>query len=144
MFNVLQLELNKTYGVKINTKYFCLLNIILIAMLLAGGCSITDTNPPPPKLEIVDHSLSLGDVGNATVLITVNNTGSSVLELAEVRVNFLVSQGNPIESSKDAVMNLKSGEIWDFTIRCQDIGCNKVKDYEIETFPGSTSGIRPY
>ena len=99
-----------------NCGKYCLVIVILAILPLINGCA--GAPPPSAELEIVKHSLDRGDSGNAKVLITVKNSGSSVIELAEVTVIFYDAQGNPISSTSDAVMNLEPRATWDFIILC--------------------------
>ena len=63
-----------------NCGKYCLIIVILAILPLINGCA--GAPPPSAELEIVKHSLEGGDSGNAEVLITVKNAGSSVIELA--------------------------------------------------------------
>jgi len=114
---------------------------LLIVMLLTTGCFVVNPTPPPVgELAIIKHSLTRGDSGSVEVQVKVKNVGSSIIELAQVKVNFHDDEGNLIDSSSDAVMNLRPGESWDFEIACSGAGCDQVKNYEIETMAGTSSG----
>ena len=114
---------------------------ILVVMLLATSCfAIGRTPPPAGELKVLSHSMTRGDSGSVEVRITVENTGSSVIELAQVKVGFYDAKGNLIDSSSDGVMNLRPGETWDFEITCPGAGCDKVERYAIETLAGTSSG----
>ena len=63
-----------------------------------------------------------------------------VAALAQATVDFLDAEGNLIDSSSDAIMNLRPGESWNFEIACSGADCGQVKGYEIETLAGTSSG----
>ena len=112
-------------------------------MLLATSCVVIGKSPPPAgELKILSHNMTRGDSGSVEVRITVENIGASVIELAQVNVSFYDGKGNLIDSSSDAVMNLRPGESWEFEIACPGAGCAKVERYDIETMAGTSSGIR--
>ncbi len=114
---------------------------ILVAMLLASGCGVTSPTPPPAgALEILSHSMTWGESGGAEVSVTIKNVGYSTIELAEVTVKFYAAK-NFVGTSRDAVMNLESGETWDFKIACSGTGCDRVTNYDITaTATTSTRG----
>jgi len=112
----------------------------LVVMLLATGCFVINpARAPAGKLEVLEHSLTRESNG-VQVQVTVKNVGSTNIELAQVRVNFFTEEGNLVDSSSDAVMNLKPDEKWDFVIACTVSNCDQVDNYEIETMAGTSSG----
>ena len=114
---------------------------LLVAILLTTACiTASPTAPLTGKLEVLRHSMSRGESGGVQVQVTVKNVGSTVVELAQVRVNFSDAQGKLVDSSSDAVMNLRPDESWDFVITCTIPGCEQVENYEIETMAGTSSG----
>ena len=114
---------------------------ILVVMLLATSCfAIGRTPPPAGELGILSHSMTSGDSGSVEVQVTAKNVGFSTIELAQVTVNFYDAQENLIDSSNDAVMNLRPGESWNFEIACSAAGYDQVKKYEIESMAGTSSG----
>ena len=116
---------------------------LLVAMLLVIGCAVVNPTPPQAgKLEVISHNMSKDDSGRVGVSVTVKNVGSTTVEFAQVKVNFTNAQGNLIDSSSDGVMNLRPGESWNFRIGCSEVGCDQVRDYEIETMAATGSGIR--
>ena len=116
---------------------------LLVFMLPATSCFVINTPPPPTgKLEILNHSLTREDSGAVKVEVTVKNAGPSTIELAKVTVSFQDAQENLIDSSSDAVMNLKPGENWIFEFTCPGTDCDQVMNYKIETMAGTSSGGR--
>ena len=114
---------------------------ILIAIMLTAGCTGTSSGPPPQgKLTIIDHEMSGVESGNVTVEVTVKNTGTVMVELAQVTVSFYDAQKGLIDSTSDSVMSLGTGETWEFEIKCLGTRCRQVKSYEIETVAGTSSG----
>ena len=74
--------------------------------------------------------------------VTVKNVGLDKIDFAEVTVNFYAARGTLIDTSKDAVMSLKMGERWTFTIACSGADCDRVTTYDVEALAGTSSGIR--
>ena len=114
--------------------------IIIVAVLLAGGCIGTGSPAPAGKLAVINHDMNKEESGSVKVEVTVKNVGSVVVGLAQVTVNFYGADNNFIDSASDAVMNLGPGEIWDFEIACESARCSQVKTYEIETMAGTSTG----
>jgi len=112
---------------------------LLAVMLLATSCFAVSP-PPAGELDILRHSMNKGDSGSVEVEVMVKNVGPLTIELARVKVNFYDAEGSLIDSSSDAVMNLRPGEIWNFEIVCPGPGCERVKGYEIEAMAGTSSG----
>ena len=122
-------------------KKWCIIaGIIVVVLLLASGC-LTAGPAPAGKLEILSHKMVDGD-GEVRVQVLVKNAGSSTIELAEVTVNFYAADGVLIGAEKDAVMNLRAGENWTFTLVCSGGDCDKVKTYDVKALAGTSSGIR--
>ena len=114
---------------------------ILIAIMLTAGCIGTSSGPPPQgKLTVIDHEITGVASGNVAVELTVKNTGTVMVELAQVTVSFYDAQKNLIDSTSDSVMSLGPGETWDFEIKCPGARCSQVKSYDIETVAGTSSG----
>ena len=121
-------------------KKWCVIAGVLVIML-TGGCTGSSTAPTSSgELAVIDHNLTSESPGQVIVNLTVKNVGVSMVELAQVTVNFLDAQGNLIDSSGDAVMNLLPGESWHFEIVCTGANCGQVKGYELETMAGTSSG----
>jgi len=126
-------------------KKWYLIAGILVAMLLATGCVIVNPASPMPqpgKLVIVSHDMAETDSG-VEVEAVVKNAGSNMIDFAEVTVRFYDAGGTLIETKKDAVMNLRPGESWTFTITCSGAGCDRVKRYDVEAVAGTSSGGLP-
>ena len=114
--------------------------IIIVALLLAGGCIGAGSSPVSGKLAVINHDMNKEESGSVKVQVTVKNVGPVVVELAQVTVNFYDADKNFIDSASDAVMNLQPGATWDFEIACESARCSEVKSYEIETMAGTSSG----
>jgi len=121
-------------------KRWCGIIGILSAMLLVAGCTGTGSTPLAGELAVINHDMTRGESGSVEVQVTIKNVGSVMVELAQVTVSFYDTNKNLVDSSSDSVMNLRPGEIWDFEITCQGARCSQVKDYEIETMAGTSSG----
>ena len=126
-------------------KWYIIMSLLII-MLFATGCFIIQTPAPIPTpslplsadLKILDHSLIREDSGAVKVQVTVKNVGSSTIELAQVKVTFQGKEGEFIDSSSDAVMNLGAGETWDFEFTCTGTRCDQVKGYQLDTTAGTS------
>ena len=127
---------------RVEMKKWYVVASLLVVMLLVTGCAVTRPAPapalnPPPELAIIKQSISMSDTG-AEVTVTVKNLGPPMAEFAEVTVEFYDADGNLITTSSDAVMNLKRGETWKFTISCTGVGCDRVKTYEVTATAASS------
>ncbi|MFC2066200.1 FxLYD domain-containing protein [Chloroflexota bacterium] len=121
---------------------------LLIIMLFATGCFIIQapaqspipapSPPPSADLKILGHSLTREDSGKVVVKVTVKNVGSSTIELAQVKVTFQGKEGEFIDSSSDAVMNLGAGETWNFEFTCTGTRCDHAKGYQLDTTAGTS------
>jgi hypothetical protein len=123
-------------------KHKIVIGLCLLALLtLTGGaCVQTGSGAAPAELTVIKKELTTDSAGKKTLAITIKNTGRSKAELAEVKVSFYDAQKNLIDSSRDSVMNLGSGETWDFTFNCAGDN-SKIAGYDIATTSGLSSGF---
>ncbi|MFA5308903.1 MAG: FxLYD domain-containing protein [Dehalococcoidales bacterium] len=114
---------------------------ILLLLLLAGMASCIHVGEAPAKAEItvIKKELKTDGQGGTALYITVKNTGGVNAELAQVTVSFYDTQKNLVYTARDSVLNLKPGQIWDFTLPCAG-ECGNIGSYEVETLAGSSSG----
>ncbi len=112
--------------------------IVLAVIMIVGVSCAGNTNVP--QLTVVSQNLTKTLSGAAILKVTIENTGTTTAQLAEVKVTFYDIAKNVISTSKDSVMNLAPGESWDFQIPCLDPRASQVKSYEIKTTAGSSSG----
>lgn len=115
--------------------------LILLALLAVGFSCISAGNPAPrADLAVIKKAMNTDNVsGNVTVTVTIKNTGSNNAELAEVKVDFYDKDKNLIDSGRDSILNLGSGETWDFTIPCTSGDCSKIRSYDIQVTSGASS-----
>ena len=121
-------------------KKWCIVVSLLVVLPALAGCTLVGGGKAVPgKLEIIDKEL-IKDESGTRVVVTVKNVGSNKIELAEVTAKFYDKNEVLIETGKDAVMNLKPGERWTFTIECKGEGWDEVQSCKVETLAGTSSG----
>ena len=128
-----------------------LIAIVLLGMLISGmiACAAEKYQPGEykkaeegapagastvisgDKLEIVEHSLIIGEYGNPIVKGTANNISSSTIASAELEVTFYDPFACRLSSSKSNIENLGPGESREFEVTY--FGPTKnVESYKIE------------
>jgi uncharacterized protein (TIGR02588 family) len=114
--------------------------ILLVLLAFISSCVQVANTAPRAELSVLKKELKTDAAGKVTLAITVKNTSTVNAELAGVKVTFYDAQKDLIDSERDSVMNLGSGETWEFNIACAGDNCGAIKSYDIETTAGASAG----
>ena len=115
---------------------------LLAIISLATSCIVINNPSPAPagELTILSHSMTKLDSGAVEVNAAIKNTGSTLVDFAQVEVEFYDASGTLVETSTDGIFNLERGESWDFTITCSGAGCHQVTNYKVTATATTSSG----
>ena len=110
---------------------------IVCAATLVIGCinspeyGTSNTMTGSSDLVILEHNPTTGDYGNLIVAGTAENTGSSSLIYAEIRVKFYDKNGALDSTSIDNINDLGPGEKWNFKVMYFGTSSGNVDNYKI-------------
>lgn len=141
--------------IKLIIAAVCLIALVFSGCTPTNGTTSTTTPPtntttPPPTmtiietgtptatggLEIVQQEMTADASGRIFVELLLRNNTSAQIDLIEVTVRFLDSQGNLVDTSEDSVTNLLPDQTVNLDIQCWG-SCKDVTSYElvIQTTP---------
>jgi hypothetical protein len=111
--------------------------LFVLVGITAASCNPGNGNTGQSQIKVVSEKLTDGTSGQAVLLVTIENTGTVTAELAEVSVKFYGAGRKLLDSKSESIMNLKSGETWDFSISCNSTR-NKIANWETTTTAGGS------
>jgi hypothetical protein len=94
------------------------------------------TVQPQAVLSIVRNELAHDKDGTALGLVSIKNVSDHTCEFASVTGQFFDVNNNLIYTSTDTILNLGSGETWDYTFTCSGTNCNKVATFKVDVTYG--------
>lgn len=118
-----------------------MLKIISASLLLAilaitiTSCIQGSGSIGRPEVSVISENLTADASGQAILLVTIENTGPVKAELAEVAVKFYGAGNKLLDSNRDSIMNLDTGEIWQFSISCNSTPA-KIVNWKITATAG--------
>ena len=111
--------------------------LFLIPMIITAAVGCTRLQSSTSELKILSHHLTnhgfAGSMPQSTATVTgrAQNTGTTVINYAQIAVNYYDKNGILLAASSAVRQNLDPGEIWDYTVLFQGPDAWKSVRYDI-------------